>query len=38
MLVILILAIATITCIGGLLTVSHAGEKESICDYNYIEN
>ena len=37
MLVVLIIAIATICFIGGLLTVRKAGEKENICDYGYIE-
>lgn len=38
MLVILLIAIATVSCIGGLLIVSKAGEKDNICNYDYTEN
>lgn len=37
MLVILLIAIATVSCIGGLLIVNKAGAKDDICKYGYIE-
>jgi hypothetical protein len=38
MLIALVITIAAISCVSGLLIVSKAGEKENLCDYDYIEN
>lgn len=37
MIIALIIAIAAVSCVGGLLIVSKAGKKDNICDYGYIE-